>query len=46
VGKVALVEGKTDQSSSFWHVTQSTLIGAFVSRSFRKPNYTFLRSEN
>ena len=46
VGKLALVEGKTDQSSAFWHVTQSTLLGVFVSRSFLNPNYTILRSEN
>jgi hypothetical protein len=45
MGKVALVEGKTDQSGSFWHVPQSTLLGVFVSRNFLNPNYTFLRSE-
>lgn len=46
VGKLALVEGKTDQSSAFWHVTQSTLLGVFVSPSSLNPNYTVLRSEN
>jgi hypothetical protein len=46
VGKVALVEGKTDQSGSFWHMPQSTLLGRFVSRRFSNPNCRFLRFEN
>jgi hypothetical protein len=46
VGKIAFLERKTDFLGSFWHVTQSTLLGAFVSQSFGNPNYRCLRSEN
>jgi hypothetical protein len=45
VGKVAFVEGKTDRTRSFSHVTQNTLLGVFVSRNFCCPNYRFLHSE-
>jgi len=46
VRMVRFPEGKTDQSGSFWHMPQSTLLGRFVARRFSNPNYTFLRSEN
>jgi len=45
-GKAVLLDGKTDKSTSFWPVTQSTLLGAFVARSFWNPNYPFLPYEN
>ena len=46
VGKIAFLEGKTDFSGSFWHVTQNTLLGVFVSQGFWCPNHSLLRSEN
>ena len=33
MGKVAFVEGKTDRTRSFWHVTQNTLL---IQRSYKK----------
>ena len=38
LGKGALAEGKTDRSGSFCAVTQSTLLGAFVSQP-KKPRH-------
>jgi hypothetical protein len=46
VGKMAFLEGKTDFSGTFWHHAQNTLLGVFVRRTFRAPNYGFLHSEN
>jgi hypothetical protein len=46
VGKMAFLEGKTNFSGTFWHHAQNTLLGAFVRRTFWRPNDNFLRSEN
>ena len=46
VRKVRFFEGETEFSGSSGHPAQSTLLGAFVPRSFWNPNYPFLRSDN
>lgn len=37
VGNVCFLEGNTDFSGAFWHVTQNTLLGRFVSWGFLRP---------
>jgi len=46
VCEMGFVERKKDFSGAFGHVTQSTPLGAFVSRRFLCPDYSFLLSEN
>lgn len=44
VRDVGFLEGKTNFSGTFWHVTQSTPLGAFLSRTFLYPDYNYLQS--
>jgi hypothetical protein len=44
VSNVSFLEGKTDFSGTFWHVTQSTPLGAFLSQNFCSGNYGSLYS--
>jgi hypothetical protein len=39
VSNVSFLEGKTDFSGTFWHVTQSTPLGTFLSQNFCSGNY-------
>ena len=43
VGRVGLVEGKTDFPSTFGLVTQTSPVGAFLSRSSIEARYSLLR---
>jgi hypothetical protein len=44
VSNVSFLEGKTEFSRTFWHVTQSTPLGAFLSQNFCSGNYGSLYS--
>jgi hypothetical protein len=44
VSNVGFLEGKTEFSGTFWHVTQSTPLGAFLSQYFWSADYSSLYS--